>query len=289
MDQVIVHGLEVTCIIGCGAPERVKAQRILVHLCLLMDTSLCGRTDALVHTVNYAALSKRVEAVCTGAQSFTLEHLCALVARECLFGPASGAGLAHTVRVRIEKPEALKRAKWPAVEVERSRAFFEAEDARWGPPRSGLVAPAPAPQGAGVGAGGAATALLCLGSNLGARCRNLRAALRLLEGKGSGAALPQGKHLRVVATSRLYETAAAYVADQPPFLNAAARVETNLTRRTSYWPTSRRMWRAQWGARRHPKRGSVAAAAAAAGAGATHGMGRGASTWTLRCGAGGWL
>ena len=228
LDQVCIEGLDVTCIVGCGAPERIKTQRIQIHITLYFDVSLCGRTDALEHTVNYAALSKRVEAVCTVAQSFTLEHLCTLVARECLFGPASGGGLAQRVRVRIEKPEALKRARWPAVELERSRAFFEAEDARWGPPRlPGL--PCPLPPGA---LGAPATALLCLGSNVGLRERNLRLALRLLAGErldgASGSTLPEGKWLAVEATSFLYQTAPAYVAAQAPFLNAAARVRTNL-------------------------------------------------------------
>ena len=61
MDQVCIDGLEVECIVGCGAPERIKTQRILLYVVLYFDVSLCGRTDALEHTVNYAALSKRVE------------------------------------------------------------------------------------------------------------------------------------------------------------------------------------------------------------------------------------
>lgn len=232
LDQVIVEGLEVTCIIGCGAPERVSPQKILVHLTLYLDTSLCGRTDGLEHTVNYAALSKRVALVCTGSQSFTLEHLCPLVARECLFGPASGGGMARRVKVRIEKPEALKRAKWPAVEIVRTREFFLEEDARWGPPRApGIPAPLPTPS-----PGTPTTALLCLGSNVGNRARNLRTALRLLAGApldGSSSSisstLPTGTTLKVEATSFLYQTQPMYVTDQPPFLNAAALVSTTLT------------------------------------------------------------
>jgi len=238
-DKICVDGLEVTCIIGCGAPERVKPQKILVHLTLFLDTSLCGRTDALEHTVNYAALSKRVEAVCTNSQSFTLEHLCPLVARECLFGPASGDSvIARRVRVRIEKPEALKRARWPAVEIERTREFFLLEDARHSTlkPISGESSGFTPPSTDN-------SVLLCLGSNLGLRARNIRTALRLLAGsplhetglciessseRNSGT-LPPGTWLRVEATSFLYETSPQYVTDQPPFLNAAALVSTNLS------------------------------------------------------------
>lgn len=60
-------------------------------------------------------------------------------------------------------------------------------------------------------------ACLALGSNLGDRLANLRAAV---------AALAPG--LGVTAVSSVYETAPAYVEDQPRFLNAALRGETQL-------------------------------------------------------------
>ncbi len=58
---------------------------------------------------------------------------------------------------------------------------------------------------------------LALGSNLGDRLANLRAALAAL-----------APDVRVTAVSPVYETAPAYVADQPRFLNAALRGGTAL-------------------------------------------------------------
>ena len=58
---------------------------------------------------------------------------------------------------------------------------------------------------------------LALGSNLGDRLANLRAALALLEERG----------LRAVAVSSVWETAPV-PADQPPYLNAAVVVDTGL-------------------------------------------------------------
>ena len=227
-----VEGLEVTCIVGVNTNERVREQRIAVHMSLSVDTRLCGRTDDLNYTVNYQALSKRVESVCAEAKCFTLESLCTVVARECLFGPASGAGAVKAVRVRIEKPEALKRAKWPAVEVHRTRAYYELEDAHWGPPRPpALVYKSASESEISASASrslSGATVYLVLGSNLGARSAHLRAALRLLNGGALDAALAPGDFLRVVDTSWLYETAPAYVTDQRAFLNAAVRVQTSL-------------------------------------------------------------
>lgn len=59
---------------------------------------------------------------------------------------------------------------------------------------------------------------LALGSNLGERRENLEAALR---------ALPP--EVEISALSRLYETAPAYVTDQPPFLNMAVEGYTTLS------------------------------------------------------------
>ena len=61
------------------------------------------------------------------------------------------------------------------------------------------------------------TAFLALGSNLGDRAANLHRALQLLKPFAS-----------VDATSFLYETAPAYITDQPAFLNAVCRVMTEL-------------------------------------------------------------
>lgn len=62
-----------------------------------------------------------------------------------------------------------------------------------------------------------ATVYLGLGTNLGDRPANLKAALAALAGLGE-----------VAAVSRVYETAPLYVTDQPAFLNMAARLETAL-------------------------------------------------------------
>lgn len=58
---------------------------------------------------------------------------------------------------------------------------------------------------------------LGLGSNLGDRAANLRAALRLLDRAGT-----------VTAVAPWYETAPLYVTDQPAFLNTACRLTTRL-------------------------------------------------------------
>jgi 2-amino-4-hydroxy-6-hydroxymethyldihydropteridine diphosphokinase len=64
------------------------------------------------------------------------------------------------------------------------------------------------------------TAYLSLGSNLGDRAANLRAAVAQLEPAG-----------RLLAVSALYETQPVDVPDQPWFLNCVAAIETDKTPR----------------------------------------------------------
>lgn len=64
-------------------------------------------------------------------------------------------------------------------------------------------------------------AYLALGGNVGERAANIARALDLLGARG----------IRVRDVSPLYETDPVGYADQPPFLNAACRVETALTPR----------------------------------------------------------
>ena len=62
------------------------------------------------------------------------------------------------------------------------------------------------------------TIYLALGSNLGDRKTNLDTAIDLLRHK-----------VCIEEISSVYETEAAYVTDQPPFLNLVLRAETNLS------------------------------------------------------------
>ena len=60
-------------------------------------------------------------------------------------------------------------------------------------------------------------ALVAFGSNVGDRVRHILDALRLLR-----------SWVRIEASSGFYETAPMYVEDQPPFLNGAVLIETDL-------------------------------------------------------------
>jgi dihydroneopterin aldolase / 2-amino-4-hydroxy-6-hydroxymethyldihydropteridine diphosphokinase / dihydropteroate synthase len=245
LDKIIVDGLRVECVVGCNPDERVRTQLVLATLTLFVDMSECGRSDALEDTVNYSLIAKRAVALCKESKAYTLEALSTQLARAVLL-ETPGCERVRRVGVRLEKPEALKLARFPAVDIERDRAFFEADDRRRGVldrtvglPRAGPPPPAAAagasphvpPPSTGCGEEAAADvgeagvlAYLALGSNLGLRAANIQEALRRLE-----SSCPSPAVLRVVDTSFLYETPPQYVLDQPAFLNAACAVRTTLS------------------------------------------------------------
>lgn len=64
--ELIVSNLDVECIIGVWAHEKLTPQRLGVDLSLFFDASAAGATDALSDTINYAQL--------TETMTFILQH-----------------------------------------------------------------------------------------------------------------------------------------------------------------------------------------------------------------------
>lgn len=116
MDQIIIRDLVARGIIGINDWEREKAQEILINITLFTDLHKAGETDNLAYSVNYRTIAKRVQAHAESAQRLTVEALSADIARICLDDPG-----VQRVRVRVEKPHAVRFAHSVGVEIERSR------------------------------------------------------------------------------------------------------------------------------------------------------------------------
>lgn len=116
MDKVIIKDLLVRGIIGVNDWERETAQDILVNIEISADLHKAGESDRLEDSVNYRTISKKVIAHIEKAKRFTVEALAADIAALCL--EEKGA---EKVRVRVEKPGAVRFAKSVGVEIERSR------------------------------------------------------------------------------------------------------------------------------------------------------------------------
>jgi len=116
MDQVLIKDLLVRGIIGINEWERANTQDILVNIVLFADLRAAGNSDNIVDCVNYRTIAKKVQSHAESAQRFTVEALAADISRLCLEDP-----LVQKVRVRVEKPGAVRFSQSVGVEIERSR------------------------------------------------------------------------------------------------------------------------------------------------------------------------
>lgn len=116
MDRIVIEDLLVRCIIGVNEDERRQKQDVVINLTLTADLAKAGKSDRFEDTVDYRAIKKQVMAMTENSQFHLIEALAEAIAQLCLRN-SEVAG----VRVRVDKPTALRFARSVAVEIERSR------------------------------------------------------------------------------------------------------------------------------------------------------------------------
>ncbi len=116
MDEIFIKDLLVRGVIGVNEDERKAPQDILINITLFTDARQAGVSDRLTDSVNYRTVTKKVFAYTENAKRFTVEALATDIAKLCLDEPG-----VETVRVRVEKPGAVRFARSVGVEIERSR------------------------------------------------------------------------------------------------------------------------------------------------------------------------
>ena len=118
-DRILVRDLLVRGILGVNDWEREHRQDILINLTLTHDTRAAAASDDIDRSLNYRTLTKAVLALVEESSFQLVETLAEAVARICVvdFG-------AERVRVRVEKPGALRFARSVGVEIERGPDDF---------------------------------------------------------------------------------------------------------------------------------------------------------------------
>ena len=116
MDQIFIKDLLVRGIIGINDWEREKPQDILINIIISADLTKAGEYDDISYSINYRTLAKKAQSKAETAQRLTVEALAADIAKICIEEPG-----VLKVRVRVEKPNAVRFARSVGVEVERSR------------------------------------------------------------------------------------------------------------------------------------------------------------------------
>ncbi|GAP11176.1 2-amino-4-hydroxy-6-hydroxymethyldihydropteridine diphosphokinase [Bellilinea caldifistulae] len=114
MDQTFIKDLLVRGIIGISERERSQKQDILINMVLFGDISKAGQSDAIEDCINYRTVAKKTIAYVERAARYTVEALASDLARLCLEEPG-----VEGVRIRVEKPGAVRFAQSVGVEIER--------------------------------------------------------------------------------------------------------------------------------------------------------------------------
>ena len=114
MDQILIKDLLARGVIGITERERERPQDILINVILFTDIHRAAETDRIEDCVDYSKIAKILFAHVETANRHTVEALVSDLANLCL----AEAGV-QGVRVRVEKPGAVRFARSVGVEIER--------------------------------------------------------------------------------------------------------------------------------------------------------------------------
>lgn len=118
-DTIVVRDLLVRGIIGVNEWERKHEQDIVINLSISVDARAAGESDDVEDTLNYRTLTKDVIAHVEASEPHLVEALAHEIARIAIVIHGAAG-----VRVRVEKPGALRFARSVGIEVERTASDF---------------------------------------------------------------------------------------------------------------------------------------------------------------------
>jgi len=123
MDQIIISDLRARGIIGVNEWERKAKQEIVINIILYVDLAEAGITDDLADTVDYSQITKSALSIAENSQPRTVEALASEIAILCLQNQKI-----IRVRVRVEKPGAVRFSRSVGVEIDRIRDGYMASN-----------------------------------------------------------------------------------------------------------------------------------------------------------------
>lgn len=117
LDRIHIVNLEVPGILGIKPDERVNEQTLRVNVTMWADTRPAAASDDIDDAVNYRTITKAIIAHIRDGKPMLVERLVQETADICF---ATDHRIEH-VRVRLEKPGALRHAESVGITIDRSR------------------------------------------------------------------------------------------------------------------------------------------------------------------------
>ena len=115
-DKVLIHGLEVECVVGILPEERVRTQELRLNVEMDVDFSAIQHPKDYDHIIDYGAVSRLLRQLCLDGEYLLLETLADDACQRIFDDYAVSA-----IRLTIEKPEAVAEANWVGIQVYRTR------------------------------------------------------------------------------------------------------------------------------------------------------------------------
>ena len=112
LDRILITDLLLRCIVGINPDEREKKQDVIINITLFADLSKACESDDIDDTMNYKKIKNSVVDLVEASTYYLVEKLAEMIARCCLSFDRVSA-----VKVKVEKPGALRFAKNVGVEV----------------------------------------------------------------------------------------------------------------------------------------------------------------------------
>ncbi len=116
MDRILIEALRARCIIGVNEDERREKQDVTISVELAADLRPAARSDRFEDTVDYRSIKKEILRMVEASNYNLLESLTEAIARLCLEHEK-----VRRVRVRVEKPAALRFARSVGIEMIRRK------------------------------------------------------------------------------------------------------------------------------------------------------------------------
>jgi FolB domain-containing protein len=116
MDQIFIKDLVARGIIGINDWERENPQEMVINIVLFTDLRKAGESDDIHDSVDYRSIAKKVLSHAEKARRLTVEALAADLASLCLEDTR-----VEKVKIRVEKPGALRFSRSVGVEIERTK------------------------------------------------------------------------------------------------------------------------------------------------------------------------
>lgn len=117
LDRIHIIDLEVDGILGIKPDERINKQTLRVNVTMWADTRPAAVSDDIADAVNYRTVTKAMIAHIEQGEPMLVERLIQELADICF---AADHRIEH-VRVRLEKPGALRHAESVGITIDRSR------------------------------------------------------------------------------------------------------------------------------------------------------------------------